>query len=34
LTALVGEGTVAPELAALAIERYGIEVENDASWGC
>ncbi|WP_341962005.1 alpha-ketoglutarate dehydrogenase [Pseudomonas sp. RC10] len=34
VTALVGEGKLVAEVAAQVIDRYGIEVENDASWSC
>jgi pyruvate dehydrogenase E1 component len=34
VTALVSEGKVAAEVAAQVIERYGIEVESEASWRC
>lgn len=34
VTALVGEGKLGAEVAAQVIDRYGIEVENDASWSC
>jgi len=34
VTALVGEGTLATEVAARVIEKYGIEVDSEASWTC
>ncbi|MDB5981878.1 MAG: Pyruvate dehydrogenase component [Pseudomonas sp.] len=34
LTALIRKGGLEPEVAAQAIERYGIEVDGSASWAC
>jgi pyruvate dehydrogenase E1 component len=34
VTALVGEGTLATDVAAQVIEKYGIEADSEASWTC